>query len=78
MVVLQRLGGKVMLFEHPLNAAVIDGIAVAVPDHPRQLTSGEGVRQGQTHDVLLKMPGQEILHGALTPRMRQSAPINQA
>jgi hypothetical protein len=35
MMGLQRLGGEVMVFEHPLNAAVIDDIAVAVPDHPR-------------------------------------------
>jgi hypothetical protein len=78
MMVLQRLGGEVMLFEHPLNAAVIDDIVVAVPDYPRQLTSGEGMRKGQTHDVLLKMPGQEVLYGALAPRMGQGAPINEA
>jgi hypothetical protein len=33
---------------------------------------------GQTHDVLLKMPGQEVFHGGLAPRMGQGAPINQA
>jgi hypothetical protein len=67
-----------MLFEHSLNPAVIDGIAIAVPDYPRQLASGEGMGHGQTHDVLLKMPGQEVLHGGLAPRMGQGAPIDEA
>jgi hypothetical protein len=75
---LQDLRGEVMLSEHPLNPAVIDGIPIAVPDNPRQLASGEGMGDGQTDDVLLKMPGQEVLHGGLTPRMGQGAPINQA
>ena len=57
-----------MLVEHPLNPAVIDGIAIAVPDHPRQLASGKGMGDGQTDDVLLKMPRQEVFYGRLPPR----------
>jgi hypothetical protein len=53
---LQDLRGEVMLREHPLNPAMIDGIAIAVPDNPRQLASGEGMREGQPHDVLLNGP----------------------
>jgi len=32
----------------------------------------------QTNDVLQNMPGQEVLHGRLPPRMGQGAPIDQA
>ena len=46
-----------MLGEHALNPAVIDGIVVAVPHHPRQLASGKGMGHGQPHDVLLNVPG---------------------
>jgi hypothetical protein len=75
---LQDLRGEVMLGEHPLNPTVIDGIAIAIPDNPRQLASGEGMGDGQTDDVLLNRPGQEVLHGRLTPHMGQGAPIDQA
>jgi hypothetical protein len=75
---LQDFRGKVMLFEHPLNPTMIDGIAIAVPDHPCQLASRKGMGDGQTDDVLLKMPGQEVWHGRLPPRMGQAAPIDQA
>jgi hypothetical protein len=67
-----------MLCEHPLNPAVIDGIAIAIPHDPRQLASGEGMGDGQTDDVLLNRPGQEVLHGRLAPHMGQGAPIDQA
>jgi hypothetical protein len=64
---LQDLREQVMLFEHPLNPPMINGIAIALPDDPRQLASGEGMGDGQTHDVLLKGPREEIEHGRLTP-----------
>jgi hypothetical protein len=57
-MVLQDVGGEVMLFEHSLNPAVINGIVKAVPDHPRQFASGKGMGNGQTDDALLNMPGQ--------------------
>lgn len=75
---LQRLGGEVMLGEHALDPAVIDGIVVAVSNDPRQFARGEGMGQSQTHDELLDVPGQEHVRTRLTPRVRQGAPINQA
>lgn len=59
-----------MLGEHTLNPAVIDGRAVAVPDHSRQFTRGKGMGQGQSSDVLLEMLGQEHGRPGLAPRMR--------
>jgi hypothetical protein len=41
--------GEVMLREHSLDPTLIDGRAVAVSDHPRQFTSGEGMGDGPSH-----------------------------
>jgi hypothetical protein len=74
---LQRLGGEVMPSEHALDPAVIDGIVVAVPQHPRQFASGQGMGHGQPHDMLLDVLGQEDCRRRLSPCMRQGAPIDQ-
>ena len=57
---------------------MIDGIVIAVPDNPRQLTSSKGMGDRQPHDVLLDVSGQESSDGGLPPRMGQGAPIDQA
>jgi hypothetical protein len=77
-VALQRLGGEVMLDEHALDPTMVDGIVVAVSNDPRQFASAEGMGQGQAHDELLDVPGQEHVRPRLAPRMRQGAPIDQA
>jgi hypothetical protein len=56
----QDLRREVMLGEHALNPPMIDGIAIALPDNPRQLASGEEMGDGQTDDVLLNGPREEI------------------
>jgi hypothetical protein len=50
---------QVLGLGHP---TVINGIVVAVSDDPRQFPSGEGVGDGQPHDVLPNVSGQEGLH----------------
>ena len=57
--------GEVMLGEHAPDPTVINGIAVAVSDDPRQFPCGEGVGNGQTHDVLPNVARQEELHRGL-------------
>jgi hypothetical protein len=39
---LQHVGGELMPLKHPTDAPVIDGIAIAVPDNPRQFALSEG------------------------------------
>jgi hypothetical protein len=41
-MVLQPVGGEVMLREHPLNPTVIDRLVIACPDNPRQLARSKG------------------------------------
>ncbi len=67
-----------MLGEHALNPPMINEIAIAVPDNPRQLACGEGVGDGQTDDVLLHGPREEVLHGRLAPPIGPGALIEQA
>jgi hypothetical protein len=74
---LQGLRGEVMLHEHPLNAAIIDRVAITIPDNPGQLARRQGLRDRQPHEVLLDVSGQEGLCGGLPPRMGQGAPIDQ-
>jgi hypothetical protein len=78
MMARQDLRGEVMLLEHPLNPAVIDGVAIAVLDNLRQLARGEGMRDGQPHDVRLHGPREEVLHGGLAPPIGPGALIDQA
>jgi hypothetical protein len=75
---LQGLRGEVMRREHPLNAAVIDRVAITRPDHPCQRARRKGRRDRQPHDLWLDGAGQEGLCGGLAPRMGQGAPIDQA
>jgi hypothetical protein len=74
----QGLRGEVMLGEHALDPPVIDGIVVAVSDDPRQFPSREGVGEGQPHDVLPNVSGQEGLHRRFPSGVTQGAPIDQA
>ena len=74
----QDLRGEVMLGEHAPNPPVIDGIAIALPDYPRQLARGEGMGEGQTDEVLLHGPREEIEHGRLAPPVGPGALIAQA
>jgi hypothetical protein len=74
----QGLGGEVMVREHALNPAVIDGITVAVPHNPSQLARGKGMSHGQPYDLLLDVPGQEDFRRRLPSGMGQRALIDQA
>jgi hypothetical protein len=74
---LQRVGGELMPIEPPTDAPVIDRIAITVPDHPRQLTGGEGMGDRQRHEVLLDVTGQEFCNGGLPPRVGQLTPVDQ-
>jgi hypothetical protein len=67
-----------MLGEHALNSAVIDGIVVAVPHNPRQLASGNEMGHAQPHDMLLEVPRQKYCCSRLPPCMRQGTLIDQA
>ena len=67
-----------MLSEHAMDPTVIKGIVEAVSDDPRQFPSGEGVGEGQPHDVLPNVPGQEGLRRGLSLGVMQGAPIAHA
>jgi hypothetical protein len=56
--------------EHAWDPVVIDGSVVTVSNDPCPFASGEGMGQGQTHDALLDVPGQEYIRPRLPPRMR--------
>jgi hypothetical protein len=75
---LQGFRGEVMLGEHALNPTVINSIVVAVSDDPRQFPRGEGMGEGQPHDVLPKVSGQKGFHRGSPSGVRERAPINQA
>ena len=66
-----------MPIEHPTDAAVIDGIVIAVPDNPRQFAISEGMGDRQLHEVLLDVTRQELFDGGLAPRVGQLTAIDQ-
>jgi hypothetical protein len=74
---LQYVGGEVMRREHPFNAAVIDSVVITITGNAREFTSSKGMRDRQTHDVLLEISGQEDIYGGLARRMGQGASIDQ-
>ena len=74
----QGLREELMRREHALDPTVINGIGVAVADDPRQFPRGEGVHEGQPHDVLPQVSGYEGLHRRPPPGVAQGAPIDQA
>jgi hypothetical protein len=67
-----------MPIEHPTDATVIDGIAIAVPDNPREFAIGEGMGDRQLHDVLLDVTRQELFNGGPTPGVGQITAIDQS
>src|SRR4029453_17014500 len=75
---LQHVGGEVMRREHPFNAAVIDSVVITITGNAREFTSSKGMRDRQTHDVLLEISGQESIYGGLARGMGEGAWIDQA
>jgi hypothetical protein len=77
-MVLQRDRREPRLGEQPLDATIVDRLVIALPDHPGQCASGEGMGHGQPHDVLLDRLEKTSIEGRPAAGMRECAPIDQA
>lgn len=75
---LQHLRGKLMPLKHPSDPTVVAGVAIALPDDPRQFAIGEGMCDRQLHEVLLDVTRQEFFDGGFPPRVGQVAAIDQS
>lgn len=75
---LQHVGGELMPLEPPADAPVIDGLAIALPDNPRQFAIREGMGDRQRHEVLLDVTRQERFNGGLAPGVGQLPAIEQS
>jgi hypothetical protein len=51
----QHRRGELMQLKDPPNPAMIKSDLVTGLDNPRQFSGGEGVREGEPHDLMLHM-----------------------
>ena len=74
----QHRGGQLMQSEDPPNPTMIDREFVTGLDNPREFPSGEGVRERESHDLVLHMEWYARVERGRTVSMGEGPVIQEA
>jgi hypothetical protein len=66
----QHRGGQLMQLEDPPNPTMIEGDGVTGLHNPGEFSGGEGIRQGETDDLVLDMEQHTDVDKGRAARMR--------